>query len=257
MKYLSLLAVCLITLSACSPAPSSARQHFRQALELNASKPDAAVAEFARSGREFAAEIKAGRGDLGRVAFNASQAWHLAGDLDQARVYGLLARLGHPRDAKIGAWYQQLRHDTGADVQTENLGGWSLILWGRQLWNLGGCLLLVALLGVAAAAWFFQRHSAGLRLFAVVSAGVFGLLFLFAWTGKVVDSWQPVALTRGEIALHQGDSLGFAAIEPKLSAGTPVRILEVRVGWTRVHSAGGAEGWLPAESLSRIADVLP
>lgn len=257
MKYLSLVFLCMLALSGCAGDGSKAAARFQDGLDQRESKPQAAIAAFAESGRDFAQLLKSGRGDAGKLAYNASQAFQFAGEFSRARAFGLLAVLERPLDPKVAAWYQKLRQDAGTDTKTEVIEGWQLVVWGRELWTLGGALWLTLLLGGAIAAWHWRQQRTWLRPVFWLALAAFSLFFGFSWLGKLTDRMQAVAILRSESALHQGDSQGFPAIDPVLKVGTPLRVLETRAGWVRIHAATGTEGWLPAEEIQELAELIP
>ena len=256
MKYLLLLLVS-ISLCSCAVSKQDAAGLFQAGLDQRETNVQAATKAFSDSGRAYASLLQNGQGDLGKLAFNASQAFQFGGELHQARTFGLLAVLARPADSKVVSWYQKLRQDVAADPQTEVMAGWSSLFWGREFWTLGGCLILAALLAATLLGYSWRRRGKGWRVMAWFTGIAFGLVFCWSFTGKLSDRLQPIVILEQETALHQGDSLGFPPIDPALKAGTPARVLEMRSGWAHIHAATGVEGWLPAQSIQGLAELLP
>lgn len=219
---------------------------------------------------------EATEGDGGAAgAFRDAAAAYHAGDLDAA-LDGFAALVSdYPRDAN--AWYNlgnayYARAETGRAVWAWSRAAALRPRDGDARANLGTVAgadpgLATAgsvpmsreeILLILAVAWWLAVGGAALTLVqqrrtpALVGGGALVVALFLAGAWALPRGGEPSAIVlEPETPLHASPA-ERAEVRAHLPEGSAVRVRELREGWTRVRTADGGDGWIPAPSLGRL-----
>jgi hypothetical protein len=242
-----------------------ARQHYDLGLELKATKPADARAEFAKSSAALEALIAQGA-DNAPLYFNLGNAYVQSGDLGRGIASYLRARRLAPFDEAIQANLASARTDVPTKIGGDAVSDGSRIAWwrfigeGPRLWLAISLWLLfwgLVALPIIVPSLVRGNGRTPLRWLRPIRAAAL-LASLITGSTVAIDRWllatRPLGvIVAQDVVVRKGNGLGFEMqVAEKLGPGVECLLLEERPGWMRVLLADGTEGWVQTNQVEPV-----
>jgi hypothetical protein len=266
---MNLVRVAMIAMALCTAAHaqdlaglSAAQAAYDRGMELQASDPDAALAQFRQARDGFQAVVDAGA-ENGPLLYNLGNAQLQTGETGAAIGSYLRAQRFTPGDGRLQANLAHARSlvkdrlDLGSGLLLEDVARWWHLLSQRSRLTLAVSLWLVAW-GVVVTMLLADpaRLPTTLRRMGVPAAWCCGVLGVVLLATVVVDAnasvWRPVGVTvADQVVVRKGNGDGFSpAFAEPLSQGVEFRVLEERPGWLHIRLSNGKTGWIKSVTAS-------